>query len=305
MIQYLSSPQLARTWCQMQRNNALSIGYVPTMGALHEGHLSLVRQSIRENDKTCASIFVNPLQFNNPYDLKQYPCDLKNDINLLDKAGCHMVYGGTLSNFFPEGIDRPLPKKSIPSTTLNVLEGQCRPGHLEGVWMIVERLFQTVGNCTAYFGEKDYQQTLLIKELINIINKEDENKNIKMALCPTLRETSGLALSSRNRKLTEAQREVAQLIYQSLYKARQAWQSGERSINELESLMRHHMNHPDLLIEYAVIRDGNNLSAIPSDNDVRHARALIAAYLGNIRLIDNLALDTPDQSSDGHSTRDR
>ncbi len=208
MIQSLPDPQTASRWCSRQRARRRTIGYVPTMGALHRGHLSLVERAVRENDVACASIFVNPLQFNNAADLQKYPRDMQRDIALLERAGCDMVYTGTLAQFFPEvdvgdagdggagddvsdgvaGGYAGVIKPGDAGPAARGLEGAARPGHLQGVCAIVERLFNTVGACTAYFGEKDFQQTLVIADLAKRFER------VAVVVCPTVREPSGLAM---------------------------------------------------------------------------------------------------------------
>ena len=203
----LPNPQAARDWCDAQRARQKRIGFVATMGALHRGHLSLVERAARENDATCASIFVNPLQFDDAADLAAYPRDRARDFEVLEGAGCDMVFGGELGDFFADADDIKL---ADPGVTARGLEGDYRPGHLPGVRAIVEKLFAAVGSCTAYFGEKDFQQTRVIQALAA------EMDGVKIAICPTVREPNGLALSSRNRRLTAAQKAAAADIYQAL-----------------------------------------------------------------------------------------
>ena len=200
MTIHLVSPALAQKWCDEQRSTG-SLGFVPTMGALHEGHLSLVSRSIEENDYTCASIFVNPLQFDNTSDLDAYPKTFESDFEQLESLGCDMVFTGTLAQFFPEVTDIKHIDRKDPGPAGKGLEAEHRPGHLEGVYLIVERLFQTVGDCRAYFGEKDFQQTLVVRTLANRL--KDQGCDIDIVTCPTIREESGLAMSSRNQRLSE------------------------------------------------------------------------------------------------------
>ncbi len=270
------------------RRGGLSIGYVPTMGALHEGHLTLVRNAAQNNDVCCASIFVNPLQFNNPEDLATYPADPDRDYRLLEKANCDMVYTGNLRQFFPDSLDmNNIPLLDAGNAALG-LEGDWRPGHLEGVVTIVDRLFRTVGDCSAYFGEKDFQQTLVVRDLAK--NLARENRKVRIIVHPTVREPSGLALSSRNQHLTPRQRTIAPKLYEALCAARDDWQNGSRDPDRLEKIMRRILRHPKIHTEYAVIRDETRWSRQTPSTGIKSPRALIAARLGEVRLIDNLFL---------------
>ena len=284
MIESLPDPQSAARWCGEQRARGKTLGYVATMGALHRGHLSLVERAVRENDAACASIFVNPLQFNNPRDLQCYPRDEARDTALLRDAGCAMVFSGTLAQFFPQAAtaDDIHPPDAGPAA--RGLEGAFRPGHLPGVRAIVERLFTTVGACTAYFGEKDFQQTLVIADLARGFDAID------VRVCPTIREPSGLAMSSRNRRLTAEQQRIAAKLYHALLAAREAWQQGNRNAGELERVMRNRLTDPRLRIEYAAIRDPENWSEESPAGELQQARALLAVYVGEVRLIDNVGL---------------
>lgn len=290
MTTFLDTPQQASHWCQRQRDTGKSLGYVPTMGALHEGHLSLVRRSVSENDVTCVSIFVNPLQFNNPGDLESYPRSMGSDLAMLQEAGCDIAYTGNLETFFPDQTSSL--ENSVSSEPVNVqgLEADYRPGHLEGVKAIVERLFATVGQCRAYFGEKDFQQTLLVKDIAT------RHGEIDVVVCPTVRESSGLAMSSRNRRLSTAALELASCLYQALVEADSAWRQGERNPLRLEQLMQDKLDQPGIEIEYATVRDPLNWTNDTPTHLDGSAQALIAAYIDGVRLIDNLTL-----GSNGHS----
>ncbi|MDD9821361.1 MAG: pantoate--beta-alanine ligase [Gammaproteobacteria bacterium] len=311
----LPSPQRASKWCAEQRARGATLGYVPTMGALHAGHLSLVERAVRENAAACASIFVNPLQFNDRADLRDYPRDWQRDTALLNRAGCAMVFTGTPAEFFPDadgaggdggdgggggdidGSVDPGPDSGVgpgaldsaatidPGPGARGLEGEFRPGHLQGVCRIVARLFATVGPCRAYFGEKDFQQTLVVAHLARRFG------GIEVRVCPTVRDASGLALSSRNRRLNAAGRDAAAQIYQALLAAKTAWQSGARAPAALESVMRARLQHPQIALDYATVRDPANWSEHPPPAPRPQARALIAATIGKVRLIDNLELD--------------
>ena len=282
---HLESPIDAKRWCADQRSQGQTLGFVPTMGALHKGHLSLVTRARTENGICCASIFINPLQFEDHGDFDAYPRDTESDLALLEAQGCDMVFMGSLGEFFPEVSD--LAKIDIlPAGPHGLgLEEKFRPGHLDGVRTIVERLFRTVGPSSAYFGEKDFQQTLVVSDLA----REMGYPNI--VVCPTVREDSGLALSSRNVRLSPDEKNLAQQIYPALLAAREAWQSGERSPNRLSAAMTGHLNHDGLIVEYAEVRDPAHWTAQLPQTPLERAQALIAVRIGSVRLIDNLRLD--------------
>jgi pantoate--beta-alanine ligase len=288
MIVSLPSPAQAHVWCKQIRLSGKSMGFVPTMGALHAGHLSLVHRALSENDVVCASIFVNPLQFNNADDLENYPSTLAQDTHKLNELGCHMVYTGTLQQFIPESDEIQSIKSLDAGPAATGLEGEFRPGHLQGVVTIVDRLFRTVGACRGYFGEKDYQQTLVVKYLAsNLLN---DNVAIDIVVCPTIREVSGLAMSSRNQRLSEQDIQKATILYKALLVAKKVWGQGVQQIGELESSLVSVLKTADINVEYASVRDEDNWNKHQPNDVPNKPRALIAAYVGDVRLIDNLAL---------------
>lgn len=287
-MKVFDKPRAAQQICQSWRELGLQIGFVPTMGALHEGHLSLLDRAASENDQLCASIFVNPLQFNDPRDLNSYPASFENDLNLLERRGCNMVFSGTLESFFPEAKHPDMIKRIDPGPCAADLEGTYRPGFFEGVATIVDRLFQTVGNCRAYFGEKDYQQTLVIKNLAKKLKKS--GFAIDIVICPTVRNSDGLALSSRNRILGKTHARNATLIYRSLQQAQRAWHSGIHHQKKLIKIIQKNLEHPDINIEYAAVRNPDDWHSTAEELD--SAIGLVAVKIGNVRLIDNLRLDS-------------
>ena len=292
MITRLPSPRDAAEWCHRVRRRGLSIGYVPTMGALHEGHLALIGKALGDNDICCVSIFVNPLQFNDPRDLAKYPVDLERDCRLLDKAGCNMVYTGSLRQFFPENPNTGTIPLLDPGDAAAGLEGEWRPGHLAGVATIVDRLFRTAGDCSAYFGEKDFQQTLVVGYLAKKLARE--NIKINVIVHPTVREPSGLAISSRNQYLSPRHKTIAPKLHVALCAARDAWKNGLRDPAGLEKTMRRIVRqYPEIRLEYAAIRDEANWSRQAPSGRIGSPRALIAARLGEVRLIDTLLLEAP------------
>jgi len=287
MIEELPSPERASKWCAERRARGLRLGYVPTMGALHAGHLSLVERAVRDNDTACASIFVNPLQFNDRADLRDYPRDWQRDTAQLEQAGCAMVFTGTLEEFFPDADGAGAVDAGAaldPGPGARGLEGEFRPGHLQGVCRIVERLFATVGACRAYFGEKDFQQTLVVAHLARRFD------GIEVRVCPTVRESSGLALSSRNRHLNAAHFDAAAKLYQALLAARAAWQAGMRDPASLEAVMCTRLQDARIALDYAAVRDPGRWSEHTPPAPLQQGRALVAATVGGVRLIDNLGL---------------
>ena len=288
MMDRLGDPDAAREWCARARAAGRALGYVPTMGALHEGHLALVRRAVRENDAACVSVFVNPLQFDDPGDLERYPRDLDADQELLAGVGCHMVFTGTLAGFFPEAARAEGIRSRDPGPGALGLEGEHRPGHLAGVGTIVARLFELVRPARAYFGEKDFQQTLVVRRLARELGYPE------IVVCPTSREPDGLARSSRNRLLSDEARARAVVLWRALVAARAAWRAGERDAGELRALLRAALEEPGVEVEYAEVRDPEHWSAeAPTGRQVR-ARALVAARVGGVRLIDTLALGEPE-----------
>jgi pantoate--beta-alanine ligase len=286
VIQLLEDPASAAEWCAARRAEGRSLGFVPTMGALHEGHLGLVRRAVEENDRACVSVFVNPLQFDEAADFERYPRDLGRDAELLDSTGCHMVFTGTLEQFFPAsgGDLRRVPRRD-PGPTAVSLEGEWRPGHFDGVATIVARLFEVVRPDRAYFGLKDFQQSLVVADVARSLGYPE------VVPCPTAREPSGLARSSRNELLTHEQRAEAAAIHRALSAARAGWSAGERSPGELAERMRAVLEATSLKVEYAELRDPERWTPEQPERPLERAVALIAARAGPVRLIDNLRLD--------------
>ena len=282
---HLDSPAEAAHWCSAQRERGSTIGFVPTMGALHNGHLSLITRACDENAACCASIFINPLQFEDTEDYDAYPRDTESDLALLEAHGCNMVFMGSLDQFFPESSDINQIKTLPAGPYGSGLEEQFRPGHLDGVRTIVERLFLTVGASRVYFGEKDFQQTLVVADLAQQMGYPE------VVVCPTVREDSGLALSSRNVRLSADEKTRAQQIYPALLAARDAWSSGERDPGRLSAIMIECLNHDGLVVEYAEVRDPGRWISQPQATPLEHGQALIAVRIGSVRLIDNLRLD--------------
>lgn len=263
------------------KNDGKSIGLVPTMGALHKGHLSLVKNSISNNDITVVSIFVNPTQFNNPNDLASYPRTVDKDLELLQTIGCDIVFAPEADDIYSksetdsrfefdfEGLDK-------------VMEGKFRPGHFNGVVQIVSKLFDLVRPNRAYFGEKDFQQLAIIRLMTRRYNLP-----IEIVPCPIVREDSGLALSSRNSLLKDNEKQVASHIYAVLNESRQFVPQTE--VEELKQCAIAAIEQkPELKVEYFDIVDGHTLKSIGKWDECDYVVGCITVFCGNVRLIDNI-----------------
>jgi pantoate--beta-alanine ligase len=262
------------------RKKGQTIGFVPTMGALHEGHLELMRHAKRENDLLAVSIFVNPIQFNNPEDLKKYPRVLDHDLKLLQSVKCDFVFTPSEQEMYPEP----------PTDTFNfgplehVMEGAFRPGHFNGVAIVVKKLFQIVEPHRGYFGEKDYQQLAIIKTLV-----EQEHFPIAIVPCAIVREEDGLAMSSRNTRLTPKERKLAPEIYRILTTV--AGQSKNMDPKALQLFGRQQFDQVKAFeTEYFELADDRQLQPIEGWKEKQGVRAFVALTLGNVRLIDNIRI---------------
>lgn len=262
----------------------VTIGFVPTMGALHQGHLTLVKEAMANNDKVVVSIFVNPTQFNNAADLDKYPRTLENDINLLKTISEDriLVYAPTVDDIY-EG--NTVSQKFDFDGLEHEMEGQFRPGHFDGVGTVVKRLFEIVTPDRAYFGEKDFQQLAIIKKMV-------EQCQIPVAIvgCEIHREANGLAMSSRNARLSPEQKNEAPFIYKILKAAKAQFKT--KSANEImEWVEKQFDNNEWLTLEYFVIADIDTLKPVQKKIKTKTYRAFIAVYADDIRLIDNIALN--------------
>lgn len=256
-----------------------SVGFVPTMGALHEGHLALVKRALSESDTVVVSIFVNPTQFNNMQDLDKYPRMLQADVDLLNSIGEVIVFAPTVEEVYPENDTyTPLDLEGID----NVMEGEFRPGHFQGVVHVVRNLFQIVQPNQAYFGLKDFQQVAVIRLLT-----KKYNFPIQIIACPTLRETNGLAMSSRNLRLTEKEREDALIIIQTLKYIQSL--KATKTPKEAKELALEYFSNGKLRLEYLEIVNGANLKSLDNEWD-EYTVVCLAAFCGAVRLIDNLEL---------------
>ena len=261
------------------RNEGKSIGLVPTMGALHEGHLSLVERCRNENDVVVVSVFVNPTQFNNKEDLRTYPRTEEADKALLEKAGCDIVFMPSVEEVYPEPDTRVFDLGQVAE----VMEGAMRPGHFNGVAQIVSKLFMMVKPDRAYFGEKDFQQIAVIRQMV-----KTEGFKMQIVPCPIVREEDGLAKSSRNVRLSPEAREAAPSIYHALTDSTQYAQN--HTVAETQQFVIDYINaHPEMEVEYYQIVDGITLMPVNDWNDSDYIVGCVTVYCGGVRLIDNIA----------------
>ncbi|AQG80651.1 pantoate--beta-alanine ligase [Spirosoma montaniterrae] len=266
--QYLASSQTVQ-----------SVGFVPTMGALHEGHTTLIETARRENDIVVSSIFVNPVQFNNADDLARYPRTLEQDCQRLDAVGCDVVFAPPVAEMYPE----PPALKLNFGELETVMEGAMRPGHFNGVGIVVAKLFNVVQPHRAYFGQKDLQQVAVIRRLIR-----DLSFPVELIRCPTVREADGLAMSSRNRNLTPAERAQAPAIYQALTLAHDLMHEGQSVAHAKAAVEDFFSQKPSFRLEYVEIANADTLQPASEVLAPGQTAVCIAAHLGKVRLIDNL-----------------
>ena len=254
------------------------VGLVPTMGALHAGHASLVKRSVNENDVTVVSVFVNPTQFNDKNDLVKYPRTLEADCKLLEDCGATLVFAPSVEEMYPEPDTRQFGYAPLDT----VMEGAFRPGHFNGVCQIVSKLFDAVKPHRAYFGEKDFQQLAIIREMVRQMKFD-----LEIVGCPIVREEDGLALCSRNARLSSDERENALNISRTLFKSRTF--AATHSVSETQKMVEDAIAAaPGLRLEYFEIVDGNTLQKIGDWNETSYAVGCITVFCGEVRLIDNI-----------------
>jgi len=260
------------------RDRKKTIGFVPTMGALHEGHLTLVRRCVAENDVCVVSIFVNPTQFNNKNDLENYPRTLSKDARLLESVNCSIIFAPKEKEIYPEPDTRIFDFGQLGE----VMEGKYRPGHFNGVAQVVSRLFDMVQPDRAYFGEKDFQQLAIIREMV-----KQYQIPVEIIGCPIVREADGMAMSSRNMRLSKEEREKAALISRTLLKSCNF--ADGKSVPELKAWVTDQINGEPLLeVEYFDIVDAITLQSIENWNDSQYIVGCVTVYCGDVRLIDNV-----------------
>ncbi|CAN1513387.1 PanC Panthothenate synthetase [Spirosomataceae bacterium] len=269
---------IVETQNYLKSNYPKTVGFVPTMGALHEGHIALIMKSIAENELTVCSIFVNPTQFNNLDDLKKYPRTLEQDCEILQDAGCDIVFAPSAEEMYP----------ASPSLKINfgylehIMEGKFRPGHFNGVGIVVAKLFNIVKPTKAYFGQKDVQQVAVINRLIT-----DLSFDLKMVVCDTIREKDGLAMSSRNRRLSPEARGHATKIFQSMIIGQKLLLEGYSTFVVKNKVLDFYKENPQFKLEYYEIADFETLESIDELNPKRRTAIIVAAHLDGVRLIDN------------------
>ena len=280
MLQVITSIEDIKQRIKTFKENQLSIGFIPTMGALHEGHLSLVRQAKEENDKVVVSIFVNPLQFGIYEDFTQYPRTFDNDCELLSKEDVDIVFNPKAPEMYPDGFCTSVIMERLEDR----LCGKSRPGHFRGVSVVVLKLFNLVKPDIAYFGQKDFQQTVVIKRVV-----ADLNLDVNIKVLPTIRDKEGLALSSRNGYLNETEKKDAICLYKALIRAQTMANAGAKNAKEILGEMEKIINNcKSAKIDYISIVNPETLEAVP---EVQHGDvAALAVRIGKTRLIDNIIL---------------
>lgn len=255
------------------------IGFVPTMGALHNGHIELVKRCVAENSFSVVSIFVNPTQFNDKSDLENYPRTLGNDCELLEKVGCNLIFAPSVAEMYPEEDHRVFDLAPVDQ----VMEGKYRPGHFNGVAQVVSRLFDMVQPDRAYFGEKDFQQIAVIRQMVKNLNIP-----VEIVACPIVREDGGLALSSRNVRLTPEQRKNAVKISETLFKSRTF--AAQASVEDTIHYVVDTLNAvPEMRVEYFEIVDGVLLQPVSDWDQSSYVVGCITVFCGEVRLIDNIS----------------
>ena len=269
---------------EKRKKEKYEIGFVPTMGALHAGHLSLVDAAKKQNKIVVCSIFVNPTQFNDPEDFKKYPITLEKDILMFEGAGCDVLFIPSVEDIYPNGTNN-LAHYDLGFLE-TVLEGKFRPGHFQGVCLVMARLLEIVLPDNLYLGQKDYQQCMVIKKLIELIDLKDK---IKVNICPTLREEDGLAMSSRNTRLLPGDRKNASTISKALRYIKENLKAGDTK--KIKDEAKEMLLQKGFLIDYVEIANADTLELIENWNGKQKVVVLAAAFLNNVRLIDNMVID--------------
>lgn len=287
-MKQISDPGEFQRLCQVYRSQGLSIGLVPTMGALHSGHGELIKAARKRSDVVALSIFVNPLQFDNPDDLVNYPVTLQADLEFASSLGVDVIFLPSRDQMHPE----PVMIRVEVGKIAEILEGKSRPGHFSGVATVVAKLFILAGECEAYFGEKDFQQLAIISRMV-----EEMHFPVEIIGVPIVRDSDGLALSSRNLRLSKDQKKAALALSRALFAAKAAISDGLREVSSVESVMVMELKKPIAgvsksdypVLDYALVVDQATLTR--PDRIDRPVRLVIAAWVGDVRLIDNLGID--------------
>jgi pantoate--beta-alanine ligase len=281
-----------RSLLDAARATGRTVGLVPTMGALHHGHISLITRAVEECDVVVVSIFVNPLQFGDPEDIAHYPRTLERDLAMCAEVGATVVFAPTVEEMYPSWPDPPATTVTVGGIS-DRWEGASRPGHFDGVATVVAKLFTTAGPCRAYFGLKDFQQLAVVRRMAS-----DLCIPVDIVGCPTVREPDGLALSSRNVRLSDTERAAARTLSQALAAGRAAVAAGQRDAAAVRAAMHAVAAREPLVgLDYAVAVDATTLDEVPTIVDPTTVRLLIAANVGPVRLIDNSsALELADEN---------
>jgi pantoate--beta-alanine ligase len=280
MILFKHSEDL-KSYLQKIKGKNLTTGFIPTMGALHEGHLSLINECKKNNNLTICSIFVNPVQFNNKEDFNKYPSTIEQDILFLEESRCDILFMPSVIEMYPEGL---VTTKHFELGRLEkVLEGKFRPGHFNGVCLIVEKLLNAVQPDFLYLGQKDYQQCLVIKKLISLMKIDT-----KVLICPIVREANGLAMSSRNLRLSDGEKTLASFLHKALEDIRNNILPS--NFSKLKNTAIADLEKKGFKLDYLELADRSNLKIIEDYKQAQSCILLIAAYLKDVRLIDNLFL---------------
>ncbi len=280
MITINSKTELASLINSIKLSNK-TIGFIPTMGALHQGHLSLVSESKKQCNISIVSIFVNPTQFNDLSDLEKYPRTLESDLKFLDEIDCDIVFTPENEEMYPEKDNRIFDFGNIDK----VMEGAFRPGHFNGVAQIVSKLFDIVKPNCAFFGKKDFQQVAIINNMVKQLNY-----NIQIISCQIIREKSGLAMSSRNERLSPENRKKASFIYETILEAKKL--AKLKTVNDVKTFVENKFTeNTDLKLEYFEIVDDFSLQSVKNWADSQNITACIVAHIEGVRLIDNIKID--------------
>jgi len=266
-------------WIRESNNKGLHLGFVPTMGALHEGHMSLVEKSLADSDATVVSIFVNPRQFNDPEDLKKYPRPVESDIKMVELSGADVLFLPEAEDIYPPGFDPHI--DFDPGTLAEVMEGKFRPGHFQGMAEVVHRLLSIIQPHKIYMGQKDFQQLTIVRKMIT-----DLHMPILLEMGNTVREPNGLAMSSRNKRLSPESRQEAAIIYSTLIAAQRVFEEGE-PIADIKKIALDALTRKNFEPEYFEIVDGITLRSIQHMDDSQFVVACCAVKVEGIRLIDN------------------
>lgn len=274
------SPSELRNWVEVRKRSGRSVGFVPTMGALHDGHRRLIDASRQVDDDTVVSIFVNRLQFDDPRDFARYPATLDDDRALCSAAGVALLWAPSTEHMYPHDFSTNVDVGPLG----NILEGESRPGHFVGVATVVAKLLNASRPDRAYFGAKDFQQVAVVRRLV-----ADLDIGVDIVVVPTVRDPDGLALSSRNRHLSTDARRRALAISRGLFECRDRWQAGDRRIEAHQEALRSTLNAAGLDVDYAVVVDSTSL--LPPESSDRECVALVAASCDGVRLIDNVVLE--------------